>query len=277
MASGMFKWILGHLENSHYFRRVVARRQIDNIMTKKVSEYSLRHLPLIKNPKVEKILNTSFNNTYGGIHLLVAPPGSGKSTYLRSYANQFIGEGGRVQFFASELQTRKQFFESFGNAKRAIDLFEVIPKQSVIIIDKIEHFENLNEEIKSLLKHLAYESRRVSGVSVIVSTASVKFAQEILRLNGHDKIRMNGAISDWRWTPELIDKYIASEVFLNLTDEQKLALKNLACKACCPAFLYSCADLLPGSQWDVKSDVLSKRADKFAADWEVFERTEFEM
>ncbi len=277
MASGMFKWIMGHVENSHYFQRVVAPRQIDNIMTKKVSEYSLRDLPLIKNPKVEKILNTSFHNTYGGIHLLVAPPGSGKTTYLRSYANQSIGDGGRVQYFACELQTRKQFFESFGDAKRANDLFEVIPKNSVIIIDQIEHFENLNEEIKSLLKHLAYESRRVSGVSVIVSTASIKFAQEILRLNGNDKIRVNGAVSDWRWTPELIDKYIASEVFLNLTHDQKLALKHLACKACCPAFLYSCADLLRGAQWDANSDVLSKRADKFAADWEAFEGIEFDM
>ena len=55
-----------------------------------------------------------------GIHVLVAPSGSGKTTYLRSYANR---------------QSRKQLFTSFGDENRENDLFELIPKKSVIIID----------------------------------------------------------------------------------------------------------------------------------------------
>lgn len=103
------RWALGHLEKSHYFQRF--------IMSKKVSEYERRGLPFIENPRVKKILNSSFNNIYGGIHVLVAPSGSGKTTYMRSYANRHIAKGGLVQYFASELQSRKQFFTSFGDEK----------------------------------------------------------------------------------------------------------------------------------------------------------------
>jgi hypothetical protein len=100
-------------------------------MSKNVPEY--QGLPLIENPRVEQLLSSSF---ISGIHLLVAPTGSGKTTYLRSYANRHIAEGGLVQYFASELQNRKQFFLSFGDENRANELFEVIPKKSVIIIEK---------------------------------------------------------------------------------------------------------------------------------------------
>ena len=152
------------LEKSYRFQRIITPKQIVNIMSKKVSEYELRGLPVVENPRAEKVLNSSFNNIYGGIHVLVAPSGSGKTTYLRSYANRHIAKGGLVQYFASELQSRKQFFTSFGDENRANDLFEVIPKNSVIIIDQIEHFGSLNDDIKGLLKHLAFESCRIYQV-----------------------------------------------------------------------------------------------------------------
>ena len=124
----------------------------------------------------------------------MAPSGSGKTTYLRSYANRFISQGGRLQFFASELQSRKQFFSAFGDENRSMDLFEMLPKKSAIVFDQIEHQDKLNDDMKSLLKHLAFESRRLSGVSIIVSTASIPLAKEILDLNGNDKIRLNGTL-----------------------------------------------------------------------------------
>jgi hypothetical protein len=273
MASGIMKWALEQLKKSHYsYYQSVAPKQVANIMSKNVSKFALRGLPLIENPQVEKLLNSSFNNSFGGVHVLVAPSGSGKTTYLRSYANRFIEKGGFVQYFGSELQTRKQFFGSFGDENRANDLFEVIPKKSVIIIDEIEHMGILSEDIKGLLKHLAFESRRVAGVSVIVSTASNNLAGEIVRLNGNDKFRMNGSVSDWRWTPDMIDKYLEAPIFQNVGDVT--VLKKLAYSASCPAFLYSCADLL-ADNGDLNSSILFKRADKFARTWEEFEKINF--
>lgn len=275
MSSGIVKWFLGNLEKTHTYQKFIVPKQIDKIISKNVSEYALRDLPLITNPRVEKILRSSFNNKYGGIHVLVAPRGSGKTTYLRSYANQFIKIGGRVQFFASELKSKKQFFTAFGDENRSMDLFEMLPKNSAIIIDQIEHQERLNDEMKSLLKHLAYESSRTEGISIIISTANISLTKEILKLNGNDKIRLNGSVPDWRWTPEIIDDCVLqTPVFQNWTEQERKDLKNLAYKASCPAFLYTCADLLSDDQ-KFNMEILAKKADTFAETWKEFENTNF--
>lgn len=275
MSSAIIKWLLGHLEKAHAYKRFTAPKQIETIMSKYVSEYALRDMPLIKNPRVENILNSSFNNKYGGIHVLVAPSGSGKTTYLRSYANRFINEGGRVQFFASELHTRKQFFTAFGDENRDMDLFELLPKKSAIIFDQIEHHDKLNEEMKSLLRHMAYESRRTEGISVIVSTANENLAKEILSLNGNDKIRLNGTVADWRWTEDLIDDYVSqTPAFQSLTVDEKGKLKKLAYSASCPAFLFTCGDLMSGGQ-NFDFEILAAKANMFAHAWGEFEKMDF--
>ena len=125
MASGLVKWALGNLEKSSTYQKFIIPKTVKNIMKKRVQEYDCRDLPVIPNPKVEKTLESSFNNKYGGIHVLVAPTGSGKSTYMRSYANRFMADGGFVQYFSSELQNRKMFFTQFGDESRASDLLLV--------------------------------------------------------------------------------------------------------------------------------------------------------
>lgn len=275
MSSEIKKWALGRLEKT-LISRLVAPKEIETIMTKGVLEFALRDMPLIPNHRVEKILEGSFSNKYGGIHLLVAPSGSGKTTYLRSYANRFIREGGHVLFFTSGLQSRKQFFTAFGDENRSLDLFEILPKKSAIVLDQIEHQEKLNDDMKSLFKHLAFESRRVSDVSIILSTSSINLAKEILNLDGNDKIRLNGTVGDWRWTPDLIDaSVLGAAAFKSLTDEERAKLKTLAYKAACPDFLYTCADLLNEEQ-KFNFNALAKKADKFAQTWNDYEKIDFE-
>ena len=60
------------LEKSHEYQRFFAPKQIETIMSKNVLEYAC----------IEKVLDSSFNNKYGGIHVLVAPSGSGKSSRM---------------------------------------------------------------------------------------------------------------------------------------------------------------------------------------------------
>jgi hypothetical protein len=158
---------------------------------------------------------------------------------------------------------------------RAMDLFEMLPKKSAIIFDQIGHQDKLNEDMRSLFKHLAYESRRISGVSIIVSTANENLANEILNLNGNDKIRLNGTVADWRWTEDLIDDYVSQiPVFQSLTEEEQGKLKKLAYDASCPAFLNSCADLMSGGQhFDL--EILDSKAKSFAQAWEKFEKMDF--
>ena len=275
MSKRIVQWFLDNIEKTPTHQRFVVLKQIENIMSKRVSEFALRDLPLIVNPRVDKILDSSFNNKYGGIHVLIAPLGSGKTTYMRSYSNRFINNGGRAKYFAGELQSKNQFFTAFGDENRSMDLFEMLPNKSVIIIDQIDYEEKLNDDMKSLFKHLAYESRRMEGVSVIISTSNINLAKEILNLNGNDKFRMNGTVQDWRWTPDIIDDCVLkTPVFQSWSAEEQENLKKLAYKASCPAFLHTCADLYNDSR-KVDLDILAKSADYYARVWEDFENTDF--
>ena len=66
-------------------------------MTASIDIQDLRGLPYIKKPDAINLINSAFNNKYGGLFVIIAPPGSGKSTYLRNYSNAFIQEGGYVR------------------------------------------------------------------------------------------------------------------------------------------------------------------------------------
>ena len=66
----------------------------------------------------------------------------------KSYANRFINKGGRVQYIATEIDTRKKFFTAFGEENRSMYLFKKLPKKSAIIFDQIVHHNKLNEEME---------------------------------------------------------------------------------------------------------------------------------
>lgn len=73
----------------------------------------------------------------------------------------------------------------------------------------------------------------------------------------------------------MIDKYLESSVFQNWTVEEITMLKKQAYKASCPAFLYSCADILPENDIARNISLLTTRADKYESIWSEFEMTDF--
>jgi hypothetical protein len=86
--------------------------------------------------------------------------------------------------------------------------------------DQIEHQNKLNEDMKSVLRHLAYASRGISGVSIIVSTANENLVKEILSLHGSDKICSYGTVADRCWTEDIIN-VSQTPVFQSLTDKEQ--------------------------------------------------------
>ena len=62
--------------------------QVKNTMKVKIPEYNLKGAPLVLNEKVEACLKTAFNDPLGGVKVFDSPQGSGKSTYIRRYANR---------------------------------------------------------------------------------------------------------------------------------------------------------------------------------------------
>lgn len=186
--SGVTKWIISQSEKLPMFKKIVGKSMTKSIMTASIDIQDLRGLPYIKKFDAINLINSAFNNKYGGLFVIIAPPGSGKSTYLRNCCNQFIQSGGHVRYLSSDISTRAQFYEAFGGIDRSSDLFNVMPPKSVIVLDQIEKLYPLSFEMKGLLGHLAVESRRVAEKNIVVSVSSIDCAKEILSLNGYDKI-----------------------------------------------------------------------------------------
>jgi hypothetical protein len=174
MSSGLTRWCWSHLERTPYFKKLQGKIFFEASMRKPIPHFDFvwRDHPFIRNGKVEQTLKRTFTSRFGGVSVIVAPSGSGKSTYLRDYSNKFMVDSqGFVQDFGSELRTRKQFFDAFGGEERETDLFSVIPKNSVIVLDRVDEMRILTSDMKNLILHLALESRQISGINAILSTS----------------------------------------------------------------------------------------------------------
>lgn len=217
------------------------------------------------------ILESSFHSKFGGLQVLCAPSGSGKTTYLRKYANEFIRRGGHVQYYASELKSSNDFFASFGDEDRSQDLFSKLPLNSAIIIDQFDRCgDTVNKDLSRLLRHLALESRRTVGNIVIVSTSSLGNAETVLRLNGNNKINLAGPPLWFKWTEDMTNTYI-DKAFPHWCESDRLALRSYALVAQSPGFLYLVSEIFPLGPGSSHMEVVSDMAQRYKQVWGEFE------
>jgi hypothetical protein len=265
MIPGFVKFLLEKVLSLPPVANTVARDHIQNVMSTPVTPLNLGDVPFVQNIPCYQNIRGAFNHKYGGAHVFIAPPGSGKTTYIRKYCNEFIADGGFVILFGSELHSRKIFDQSFGDIRD--NLFDLLPSRSVIVLDQLEHHK-LSDDMKSLIRHLALESRRTAQCNVILSLSDIQVAQEILGLNGNDKIQQWGRSSEFEWTYKEVKEFI-DEGCKGWSKEDQNALFELGCKAKCPAFLHgvfaTCSDGLPKDR-----KLLEQRVKKFEDSWEAF-------
>ena len=215
------------------------------------------------------MIRCAFNHKYGGACVFIAPAGSGKTKSIRNYCNEFIANGGFVKLFGSELNSRKGFEHAFGDLRD--NLFDLLPSKSVIVLDQLEHRGKLSEEMKSLIRHLALESRRTAACNVILSVSDVQVAQEVLVLNGNDKIQQWGCSSDFEWTSKEVQEYI-DKGFKRWSKEDRDTLLELGCKAKCPAFLHGIFTSL-GDGFPKDRKFVEQRVQNYDDSWKAFTST----
>jgi hypothetical protein len=160
--------------------------QVKNSLRIPINHFVLKGTPLVWNPKVYEHLERIDKFEGGGVHVLTAPPGSGKSTYIRKFLSDRMTQVDKYcAYISSELRESDQFFERFGSADRRNDLFQYIPNGSLLVFDQVETLA-LTNDLNNLIRHCALESRRLANCNVVVSVSSAPVACQILNLNGND-------------------------------------------------------------------------------------------
>ena len=235
----------------------------------KVPDYHLKGIPLVNNIRAGRVISRTFNDNRGGVKVVVAPPGSGKTTYMRIAVNTFIDSGGKARMLGSEFREEEDFYAAFGGEDNRLILFEILPLRSLIVIDQLERFKELPGEIEGLIHHLACESRRTAECNVVISVSDSTLATKVLNINGLDKIEIAGRASDFRWGKEEVAAFIDLGC-VHWSAEDKETLARLGMLAGSPAFMSSLLTMFPsGLPRDIES--ITMNAHTFGSKWTEFE------
>ena len=259
--------VLTIIMKSHMYVNI----HMKNAMKNQIPEYNLKCSPLVLNEKVEAGFKSAFNDPLGRVKVFVSPQGSGKTTYIRRYANRFIGEGGHIRFFGSELKSVDDFFLAFGDIDRRRDLFDVMPAKSAIIIDQLEHLGDPSANFEGLIRHMALESRRTAECNIILLLSNCEIAKRVLTLNGLDKIKAGGKSSDFEWNKQMVSDFV-DKGCNDWTSDDRSKMKALGNIARCPTFLRSVLVAHPSGLPDNTKE-LHNNATLFDKEWKKYSST----
>jgi molybdopterin-guanine dinucleotide biosynthesis protein len=195
--------------------------------------------------------------------VLYAPTGSGKTTYLANLAKEYQQKGKHVDFISCAA-TKKHLYECLDIPKLSYNFSEVIPDGTVIIFDQMERAV-FGEELKSMLREVALDSRKIKNYVVIVSLSNKDVAEKILSLNGDDKISALGSASDFHCVSSYVEQ---SRQYKSWSDTEKQRLVELAARAGAPGFLFNLESLKdPNPASILENKKILAHAESYASSW----------
>lgn len=236
-----------------------------------VSTHSVNS-PVILHPNAERLIGSAMTNRAGGLHVLTAPNGVGKTTYVRMLANSHIKAGGSAKLFSAEMENKNDFYRKFGIHISRDKIFKMMPNMSVIIFDQVEIQGTLNKEIRELMLFAALEARLTGNVNIVVVTSSIEVSKQIIAMNGGEKIRQLGKAADLRWGVNMVGKFMrAATPLRNWTNADREELRFLALQAGAAGFLYGVmAYHSQGLPMGVEREALRLRAQLHEKRWTDF-------
>lgn len=194
------------------------RRRIDISNRAVPSNFKPIHVPsesIIPNDKVVTQMIATLNMKIGGLFVIAAPMGSGKTSYLAEALSIFQKQYNRPVYYFNGLT--EDCLEALG-IPRGRFISEYIDLESVIVIDQVDKdIDVLPENLKELLTKIATESRNTKKFHAVILVSNPKLFGSIMRLNGGEKIFPAIDYADFKWDKTMMTK-LAKSLLPNLDD-----------------------------------------------------------
>lgn len=178
---------------------------------------------IIEHPAFVKNLVSSIADKDGGLWVLGAPAGCGKSTYLQCAIDNFRQENKDRHVFI--LMGIKNFQDHGIHKALSIpdnsDLSTYLPEGTVIIIDQIDSkVDRIDATMEDYIIKLAAESRNKRVFSLLVSVNDSSVMLKILHMNQGEKIKDVCKPECIQWTQAQANKFIKN-AFKELSPSEK--------------------------------------------------------
>lgn len=233
-------------------------------------------------PKADAInaLVNSFTDDHCGVHVLWAPSGAGKSTFIGKVLTDLREQGkiagcGIFQGCSLTEHPSKWLSDCLEISNPTPDL---VARMSSILTDMkkpddgpyiitIDRFDELMNEtnlnhLQSLVVSLAAESVRTKSYAVLVAVSEVRNATTVLSWNQGKKIQVVGHPVSFRWNRSEVEE-LAIRLAKNNTDMMSDKDIDLCCLAGTPEFVFR----IHSSRYESR-DTFRKEADQLASQWE---------
>ena len=221
----------------------------------KIAENHMADNLFVSNYRIHSLLKTGFSNPYGGIHVVLSPIGSGKTTLVCKYANEFIENGGNVRYLGTEMKS----FDDFYNVFRS----EILPKNSTIIIDHLDNFQTLSKDIKKFISYIDFNNN--CNMNVIILLSCPIMAKTILNIKSFNNIHQLGNSKDFQWDRALVQQY-AENVCNNWNTSDKKNFIELGIISKSPLFLCAIKTIYP-TGLPINKKSLYKSAATYQNEW----------
>ena len=176
----------------------------------------------VENPILEKDIRNCIHERSGGVKIIWAPPGSGKTTTVQHVLNAEL-KGGKIsgvltlnppvqqavigEWFMNEL--RFLGLETLTKYDKLSSLLDTTHEKPYVIV--IDHFDNLDfdQKLRTFIKVTAEDSDLHKNYVVIVICNDAAKVSTMKKWNGGVKIRLiNDELIAYKWSVDQIEKWI---------------------------------------------------------------------